>query len=171
MRHTRKVEWAGCLMVAVALVPARSSAAAASLFEPLPSMERRMVEAVRLGAMRRLRSSTCRKVLTDFKDAQGRTPLQNLEPYALTPEEYMDRILFFDGVKRRVCRTDQTQLVAFLGADKNVYVCRPFLQTLWKDRTMAEMYVIHEMLHTLGVGENPPTSVQITHQVMRRCAQ
>jgi hypothetical protein len=35
---------------------------------------------------------------------------------------------------------------------------------------MAEVYVIHEMLHTLGHGENPPTSHEITQKVVRRCA-
>jgi hypothetical protein len=31
------------------------------------------------------------------------------------------------------------------------------------------MIVIHELLHALGLGENPPLSVEITGQVMRRC--
>jgi hypothetical protein len=29
--------------------------------------------------------------------------------------------------------------------------------------------VIHEILHTLGLGENPPTSVEITQRVEARC--
>ncbi len=29
--------------------------------------------------------------------------------------------------------------------------------------------VIHEMLHTLGLGENPPTSIEITQRVKGRC--
>jgi hypothetical protein len=33
----------------------------------------------------------------------------------------------------------------------------------------AESIVIHEMLHTLGLGENPPTSLEITRQVQLRC--
>jgi hypothetical protein len=35
---------------------------------------------------------------------------------------------------------------------------------------MAEVYVIHEMLHTLGLGENPPSSQEITQAVVKRCA-
>ena len=33
----------------------------------------------------------------------------------------------------------------------------------------AEDLIIHELLHSLGLGENPPTSSQISSQVMRRC--
>jgi hypothetical protein len=29
--------------------------------------------------------------------------------------------------------------------------------------------VIHEMLHTLGLGENPPTTLEITERVRARC--
>jgi len=48
----------------------------------------------------------------------------------------------------------------------------------WNDRVatgrdenpwLSEFMVIHEMLHTLGLGENPPSSFEITEQVMRRC--
>jgi hypothetical protein len=35
--------------------------------------------------------------------------------------------------------------------------------------TLAEAMVIHEMLHTLGLGENPPTTFEITDRVMARC--
>jgi hypothetical protein len=29
--------------------------------------------------------------------------------------------------------------------------------------------VIHEMLHTLGLGENPPSTFEITERVKQRC--
>ena len=32
-----------------------------------------------------------------------------------------------------------------------------------------EITIIHEMLHSLGLGENPPESVAITAQVLKRC--
>ena len=49
-------------------------------------------------------------------------------------------------------------------------MCQPFLQTVDRERVTAEVYVIHEMLHTLGLGENPPTSQEITQRVKRQCA-
>ena len=35
--------------------------------------------------------------------------------------------------------------------------------------SLAEATVIHEMLHTLGLGENPPTAFEITRRVRNRC--
>jgi chorismate mutase len=34
-----------------------------------------------------------------------------------------------------------------------------------------EMIIIHELLHALGLGENPPTIEAITRQVTERCGR
>ena len=36
--------------------------------------------------------------------------------------------------------------------------------------TGAEILLIHEFLHTLGLGENPPSTSQITDRVAARCS-
>jgi hypothetical protein len=51
-----------------------------------------------------------------------------------------------------------------------VYVCPArFLDTFRKNPGLAEAYLIHEMLHSLGLGENPPSSREITERVIDRC--
>jgi len=35
----------------------------------------------------------------------------------------------------------------------------------------AEAVVLHELLHSLGLGENPPASSEITDAVIRSCIQ
>jgi hypothetical protein len=40
----------------------------------------------------------------------------------------------------------------------------------WSAR-YAEAAVIHEMLHSLGLGEDPPSSDHISTRVMARCGQ
>jgi len=51
-----------------------------------------------------------------------------------------------------------------------VYICeRRFSDLARRRQAMAEAIIIHEMMHTLGLGENPPTSQEITARVMRRC--
>jgi hypothetical protein len=40
-----------------------------------------------------------------------------------------------------------------------------------QDPDTVELIVLHEMLHSLGLQENPPTSQQITQQVRRRCGE
>ena len=37
------------------------------------------------------------------------------------------------------------------------------------DRRQTEVILIHETLHTLGLGENPPSSREITSRVLARC--
>jgi hypothetical protein len=35
----------------------------------------------------------------------------------------------------------------------------------------ADVLLIHEMLHSLGLGENPPSSREITEHVVARCGK
>jgi hypothetical protein len=48
-----------------------------------------------------------------------------------------------------------------------VFIC--FRQLSLLRREEQEAVLIHEMLHSLGLGENPPESVAITAQVLKRC--
>jgi hypothetical protein len=134
---------------------------------PLRGFDLRMVDYAREGAIRRLQSPECRQVLSDFRDPQGRTPLENLVPFAVEPDEYLAQIPFLDGMNRPLCQ-GHSQLLTTRGVAR-VLVCKSFFQTVQRQREMAEIYVIHEMLHTLGLDENPPTSLEITQQVKRRC--
>jgi hypothetical protein len=49
-------------------------------------------------------------------------------------------------------------------------VCgRVFREAASRQESRAEIAVIHEALHTLGLGENPPDSLEITRRVAERC--
>jgi len=50
-----------------------------------------------------------------------------------------------------------------------VFVCPNFRKEAERDPWSAENWIIHEMLHTLGLGENPPSSREITQRVNERC--
>ena len=51
-----------------------------------------------------------------------------------------------------------------------IRVCgRQFRDRFLGNRRTTEFIMIHEFLHTLGLGENPPTSQAITEQVKFRC--
>jgi hypothetical protein len=156
--------------VVVLLVTAVTASAQPRQGRTLPAFEGRVLEFAREGAMERLRSPECRKVLADFKDARGRAIAENLEPFALSAEEYLARIPFLDGADHPLCAAGQSQLLTTEGVGR-IFVCKGFLRTVERERAAAEVYLIHEMLHTLGLGENPPTSQEITQQVKRRCAR
>ena len=140
----------------------------ASAPPPLPAHEERVVEHVRTGAMRRLRSAECRKVLEDFRDGEGHLLSVRLGRFALPADEYLGRLALRDGRSRPLCR-EGAYLLSTPGAGR-ILVCPRFMDKAWRDRGGAEVYLIHEMLHTLGLGEDPPSPWQISRQVARRCA-
>jgi hypothetical protein len=128
-----------------------------------------VAEVARQGAIARLRNPDCRQVLGDFMDGKGRKLHENLAAFGVGPDEYLAMLPLLDGEARPLCQANQSQLLTSAGVPR-VFVCKAFLETVYQRRVMAEVYVIHEMLHTLGLGENPPTSHDITRQVVRRCA-
>jgi hypothetical protein len=124
-----------------------------------------------IGAKARLERPECQRVLTDFQDAEGRPLLEILAASTLTAADYLfDRVWFVDGGDTPQCQRDSS-MAAFTGPGRKVvHVCSSrFARRFERQTRAAELIVIHEMLHTLGLGENPPSTRQITEQVTRRC--
>jgi hypothetical protein len=155
---------------------AAASASAGSRPASLPSWDTAALERARAGAARRLGRPECQKVLSDFTDAEGRTLLQNLETWQLGAPDYLHVLSFADGSSIRNCQKTSVQLATTPGL-QTVYVCPAgvavagsrFRQTEIRNSSLAEFMVIHEMLHTLGLGENPPSTFEITERVKERC--
>lgn len=146
--------------------PARASLVSA---RPLAVDDERIVEAARQGAEARLRVPECRRLLADFSDAEGRPLEQRLAAFAVGPDEFLATLPLLDGSSRPLCQANRSHLLTTAGVPR-VFVCKSYLKTVYQERVMAEVYLIHELLHTLGLGENPPSSQEITRQVVRRCA-
>jgi hypothetical protein len=127
------------------------------------------VERAKAGAARRLQQAECQKVFTDFQDREGRPLQESLERWGVGPAEYLRMIPFLDGSSQQLCRWSKVDLVTTPGTPR-VLVCGQFANTQVRDPQLAEAIVIHEMLHTLGLGENPPTSTEITKRVKSRCS-
>lgn len=131
--------------------------------------ERFAVVSAAEGAARRLAAPACALVLGDFSDASGQ-PLASLDVAA--PSALSGRwatLRFIDERDARRCQAGPTLAFTTPGA-RVVHVCgRRFRKFHASDPTSAEIIVIHEFLHTLGMGENPPTSDAITAQVAKRC--
>jgi peptidoglycan hydrolase-like protein with peptidoglycan-binding domain len=158
------------VLASAILVAATSANAAAPL--TLTGWDARAVSSARTGALKRLESDECRKVLTDFTDAQGRSLQQNLEEWGASAAEYVGIIPFVDGSSQALCRKTKTALVATPGV-RRVFVCKTFAEVQLRQPGIAESMVIHEILHTLGLGEAPmsgqPTSLEITQRIEARC--
>ena len=136
----------------------------------LNPMHAAAVERALSGAARRLESAECRRIFEDFRDGAG-TPLQErLGALGLDAPDYLSYIVFVDGIGRRSCHGGDVMAVTAPGS-RVVHVCgRAFAEAQARSAERAELVVLHEALHTLGLGENPPASLEITRLVGQRCA-
>lgn len=143
---------------------------------PLHAYDRSVVERVRARAAARLGDPECRKLLTDFKDGGGRTLESNLQPWGVSASGYLLQLSFLDGSTVPACQTRAVMMTAIPGVPR-VFVCPAsagrfgsrLSQLEFASGSLAEAMVIHEMLHTLGLGENPPSTFEITDRVRARC--
>jgi hypothetical protein len=126
------------------------------------------VRRAREGALRKLGDVECRKLLVDFRHTNGRTLQESLDEWTMTAAAYAALIPFLDGSRQPLCRKTKTALVSSPGV-RRIYVCQSFADLQVRQPGLAESMVIHELLHTLGLGENPPTSLEITQRVEARC--
>jgi hypothetical protein len=123
------------------------------------------VQRALIDARSRLTDANCRELFTEFTDASGR-PLQDaLDAVDQQPEDYLQTLLFYDGSGLPNCRPAVAATTTPGG--HVVFICAAsFVRVPWPD---GEITIIHEMLHTLGLRENPPTSMEITRRVRMRC--
>jgi len=133
-----------------------------------PSPASGSVLMARDGAARRLGRPECAELFRDFTDADGHPLQEKLDAYRLTGPEYLSLIYFADGADDGRCG-DESVLASTTPGSRRVSICRRFARAYHQDRNWAEVVVIHEALHTLGLGENPPTSFEISTRVASRC--
>ena len=120
-------------------------------------------------AAERLADPSCARVLTTFHDGEGRPLAARLDALALDAPSYARRVLFYDGSSENLCRG---RIHAFtVPGSRVVRVCPELGWAALLDAPLAEAVVIHEVLHTLGLQENPPSSEQITASVSRHCGR
>ncbi|HET7219504.1 MAG TPA: hypothetical protein VFJ02_15715 [Vicinamibacterales bacterium] len=125
------------------------------------------------GARQRLADPVCQQVLSDFRDASGRTLLAKLQVVQKSPIEFLDDVWFVDASEFHPCRRRDALVAYTTPGQKVIYVCGSrFVHPIFRlDGPLAELLIIHEVLHALGLPENPPTSRQITQQVAKRCGR
>ena len=79
-------------------------------------------------------------------------------------------VTFIDDSRHAACVDG---VVAFtIPGSRVVRLCGNELKRIWQqDRHHVVAALIHELLHTLGLGENPPSSRAITQRVLARCGR
>lgn len=122
------------------------------------------------GARARLGRPECREIFDDFSDMSGRTLASNLESAGRTPEAHFDMLLYYDGASESVCQ-DAAVLAATTPGSRVIRICPQFATWQRTHPRYAELIILHEVLHSLGLAENPPTSTAITDRVRSRCGR
>ena len=123
------------------------------------------------GALTRLEDARCQALFSEFETPSGRRLQDLLDAWQETPQSRLQRLLFYDGSRLASCRAPSPAAFTTPGSIV-VFVCgREFRSAVARSRALADAAIIHELLHSVGLGENPPTSKEITDVVLARCAR
>lgn len=124
---------------------------------------RRAAESALRSALSRVDGNGCRGLLTEFVDQRGQPLASRLDALQLSFREFLHIVVFADGRKYRAC--EEPAAVTTPGS-RVVYLCPGFKK---ESRNDAWVAILHEALHALGLGENPPTPAFISNRVRALC--
>ena len=127
-----------------------------------------------LGAFDSLGSGKCQRIFGDFRDSSGQTLQEKLDTMGETGQSYLKLVMFYEGSAQRACHSSRGQDISAATAtgSRVVFICGGnFSEGRHPKPFGPEAVIIHETLHSLGLGENPPTSDEITWRVFSRCAR
>ena len=123
------------------------------------------------GAQRSLLEPACRALMDEFTNASGQPLQSGLDALELTASQFVGFVVFVDGSGRKRCRNREVFAGLANPGSRVVEVCGDFFT--WMESRyphLAEAVVIHEALHSLGLGENPPSSTYITKRILLACS-
>jgi hypothetical protein len=119
-------------------------------------------------AMRRLQEPNCQRLLDEFTDRDGRPLRERLG--TSTPSAYLAHLVLREGeIPRGSGHCASRGAAAFTAGGAAVFVCGTSFHKLGQGARANAL--IHEMLHTLGLRENPPSSAEITRRVVALCGE
>ena len=133
-----------------------------------PAVARGVREALQ-EAWSQLEEPRCQALLTEFSDRRGRPLVTNIPEDTGNLQTHLARIIFVDGSETKGCELGA--LAVTEPGSRVVRVCgdRRVWRTWRQNSRQIVAAFIHEALHTLGLGENPPSSVEIQLRVLKRC--
>src|SRR5262249_8939672 len=120
-------------------------------------------------ASRKLDKAECQWIFGDFNDASGRTLQQNLDVLGRTGQTHLRWLIFYNASSEKFCANREV-VAATNPSARLVYICPDqFLEAEFLVPGYTAALILHEELHSLGLGENPPSSREITLRVIARC--
>jgi hypothetical protein len=125
-----------------------------------------LLESLLRGAERKLAGARCRSLLDEYADAGGRPLRHALDEQGVTAPQFLRRLFFYEG---SAAQCERSNVAYTTRGSRVIFVCSARLRAAPFSRAWAEAALIHEALHALGLGENPPSSIAIQLRVMDRC--
>jgi hypothetical protein len=121
-------------------------------------------------ASRWFADAECRTLLTEFHDERDRSLAERLAGLQVDTHTYLSLVVFAEDLGDRACA--RGALFVTKAGSRVVHVCGLLLEQSWRqNQRHVVAAIVHEILHTLGLGENPPASSYITERVLMRCKQ
>ena len=122
------------------------------------------------GAARRLAKPSCQLIFSEFQDGRGQPLSDRLVELGSSPQDYLRLVIFHDAGGSPQC--GKPGVLAFtIRNSRIVYLCgRDFERAERRDPREMQVTIIHEMLHSLGLGENPPSPRDISFRILKLCA-
>ncbi|MET0214307.1 MAG: hypothetical protein ABW292_14950 [Vicinamibacterales bacterium] len=121
------------------------------------------------GAAARLAVQGCQDILDELADRSGNPLSRLLASKRTSPVEAFNGLRFVEARDTARCGAGMT-LAYTLAGSPVIGICgAEFSRIFATDRRAAEITLIHEFLHSIGLGENPPTSREITQRVVAKC--
>lgn len=158
-----------CVCAVLIAICSHATVATAQILLDFTGEERWNMKRVVEAAAARLARCSCEKVLFDFVDEQGVPLGTRLASTTKNPVEAFTALRFVNKPMAPQCRTGQRLAFTFPGSQV-IYVCSLKVRNeSIRNSVRTELIPIHEFLHSLGLGENPPTSQDITTRVSVRC--
>jgi hypothetical protein len=153
-----------------AQVPTAGSGLTRTYHVLLTGKARMVVTDALAGAVRRLARPRCQQLFTDFVDPAGHFLSERLAASGKTATEWLADLYFVDGDDAAQCRANETTTAFTAPLSRVIHVCGgQFAERFARKTAGGEILLIHELLHALGLSENPPTSADITDAVLGRC--
>jgi hypothetical protein len=116
----------------------------------------------------RIEGDRCRRIFSEFQDARGRSLASILDDLHVTARSYLSGVRFESGQGSRPCEDSRVAGFTHLHT-RTIYLCERFAVIARQNPRLGAALLLHEALHTLGLPENPPLSVEITQRVLERC--
>jgi hypothetical protein len=158
-----------CVCAVLIAICSHATSATAQILLAFNGEDRWNMKRVVEAAAARLADCGCQEVLFDFVDEQGVLLATRLAATGRNPVEAFTALRFVNKPLAPQCRTGNRLAFTFPGSQV-IYVCSLKLRNeSIRSSIRTELILIHEFLHSLGLGENPPTSQYITRRVGVRC--